>query len=359
MEFMRSEGMSPIADPLHHTSFPNWLVDGFLNPDFPALYERFLDKVSERYPWVARYTVMNEPLPTTLFCSYTGMWYPHRRSEHDFVAMALRVARAISLGTSLLVRKNKNVELVYVSTAEHHCATDDDTVSWAEFTNRRRFLMLDLILGRLDRDHPLQTYFEKNDAAEEELGWLIDNPASFDTLGLDYYLHSEMDWFWNVERGAPDIRPTVEQPRGFASIAQDYEREFDCPLMLSETNIRGTIKERITWLKLMEEQCEQLARSARHEFRGFCWYPSIDSTDWSNACTRCTREVDPQGIWGLDATRTARHASELSQLYGLLAQGEISSKQIPAYPVGDELAKRLDGYAALTAGWGQALRLSQ
>src|SRR3712207_7744266 len=28
MEFLRAKQMDPVVDPLHHTSFPDWLVDG-------------------------------------------------------------------------------------------------------------------------------------------------------------------------------------------------------------------------------------------------------------------------------------------------------------------------------------------
>jgi hypothetical protein len=47
--------MQPIVDPLHHTSFPDWLEDGFANRDFPFLYCRFMREFAERYPWVRQY----------------------------------------------------------------------------------------------------------------------------------------------------------------------------------------------------------------------------------------------------------------------------------------------------------------
>ena len=346
MDLMQSLGMKPILDPLHHTSFPTWLSDGFLNADFPALYERFIGQIADRYEWVTDYTVMNEPLATTLFCSYTGMWYPHRSSERDFVAMALRVAKCICLCTHLLKRKNKETQIVHVDTAEEHRALDALSAEWVGHANERRFLILDLVLGRVEKHHPLYGYFRKEGASNEDLDWLQDHRASVDVLGLDYYLHSEMEWFWSKEKGRPDIHSLNCNPRGFAAIAEDYMDHFGVPAMLSETNIRGTVYERITWLKFMEEQCEQLHRSGR-EFRGFCWYPSIDTTDWSNACTRCTEVVDPQGIWGLDAERNTRHPSELSRIYGALARGTISSRDIPDYPFGRELQGRMEGYLPL------------
>jgi len=179
MRFMESAGMQPIVDPLHHTSFPTWLQDGFLHPEFPELYERFLSQVSDRYEWVTKYTIINEPLPTTLFCSYTGMWYPHRSSDQDFVSMIIQVAKAICMAGSMLKRKNNQIEVVDVGTAEHHRATDSETGAWVEHANARRFLILDLVLGRLDRDHPLYSYLVQQGAAEEtSSGSWITRPRS-------------------------------------------------------------------------------------------------------------------------------------------------------------------------------------
>jgi hypothetical protein len=250
----------------------------------------------------------------------------------------------------MLKRKNSQVELVDVGTAEHHRATDRESAPWADYANARRFLMLDLILGLLDRHHPLYGYLLHYGATEDDLAWFRDNPASIDILGLDYYIHSEMEWFWNKHAKRPELHPVNHSQRGFASVAEDYGDRFRLPLMLTETNIRGTVQERLGWLKFMEQQCEWLSLSG-YEFRGFCWYPSIDSTDWANACTRCTKVVDPQGIWTLDSSRATRHHSELSRTYGSLARGEITSRDIPAHEFGHELKGRLRGYSVMMADW--------
>jgi beta-glucosidase/6-phospho-beta-glucosidase/beta-galactosidase len=346
MRWMQSVGLTPIVDPLHHTSFPTWLTDGFLNPEFPALYKRFVRHISDRYDWVTKFTIVNEPLPTTLFCSLTGMWYPHRASERDFVAMSLQVARCMCECSRELKRKNKQAEIVHVDTAEHHRATDQRSAAWAKHANARRFLMLDLVLGRVDRHHALYGYLTSHGATEHELAWFRDHPGCIDVLGLDYYIHSEMEWFWSHGKGRPDIHSFNRHPRGFAAVAEDYLDTYELPAMLTETNIRGAVHERIAWLKFMEAECEELLLAGR-DLRGFCWYPSIDSTDWANACTACTEIVDPQGIWMLDAERVTRHPSELSRIYGALARGEITSEDIPVYAFDQELRGRLRGYLRL------------
>jgi len=345
MSFMQRNGMTPILDPLHHISFPDWLDQGFANPDFPARYEKFVTEIAKRYPWANVYTIFNEPLPTTLFCSYTGGWYPHQASDDCFVRMALNVARAICRASAAVSHVIPDARFVHVETCEVHRAMDGRCEPWARFTNARRFLMHDLILGRVDKTHELYTYLHKHGLAEDDIGWLADNRASFDVLGLDYYIQSEMEWMWDSKLRRPNISWPVQQPAGFATVARDYVNRFDVPVMLSETNLKGTYLDRLTWLKFMEEQCETIAKTS--DFRGFCWYPSIDSTDWCHFCTQATGTVDPQGIWRLDRSRWKRHASELSDYYTRLAAGKVRSEDLPAYIFSEDTAKHLVGYQNL------------
>jgi beta-glucosidase/6-phospho-beta-glucosidase/beta-galactosidase len=324
LRFMEANGMVPIADPLHHTSFPPWLTDGFLNPEFPARYQRFISHVCQRYPFIRKYTVFNEPLPTTLFCSYTGMWYPHLATDRDFVRMSLQVTRAISRACETLQQLKPEVTFVHVDTAEHHQSLDRKSVVWTNFANQRRFLLTDLALGRVKRDHELYDYLLSNGATADELMWFEDHPGQIHILGLDYYVHCEMLWSTPRTEQTPVMSIRKQGRRGFANIAEDYIERYKFPVMLSETNLRGTVVERIAWLKMMEAECEELAVRGR-DFRGFCWYPSIDTTDWWNACTQATGVTDPQGIWSLDPKTMQRVDTELSEFYTSLAKGKSSS----------------------------------
>jgi len=259
MWYMRDNRMSPVLDPLHHISFPDWLKGGFSNTEFPRLYERFVGAVAERYPWVDAYTIFNEPLPTTLFCSYTGWWYPFQASDHHFVAMALNVARAICRVSDRLQKLNRQVRFFHMDTCEIHRATDSLSEEWVEFANVRRFLMHDLVLGLVDRHHPAYEYLKTHAASDEEIQWFSDHRSRIDVLGLDYYIHSEIEWYWDRELGRANISWPVRHPAGFAGTAAGYAERFGVPVMLGETNLRGTPHDRLTWLKFMEEECEKIS----------------------------------------------------------------------------------------------------
>ena len=146
----------------------------------------------------------------------------------------------------------------------------------------------------VDSNHPLTTYLQQHGATAEDLDWISDHRTRIDVLGLDYYIHSEIEWYWDRKLQRPNIAWPVQNPVGFSRVTTDYVERFRLPVMLGETNLRGTVRDRLTWLKFMEEECERLA-AIYTDFRGFCWYPSIDSTDWSNFCRKASGVVDPQG----------------------------------------------------------------
>ena len=345
MRLIRDLGLQPILDPLHHVSIPNWLTSGFANPHFPDLYMRFVQQVARRYEWVERYTVVNEPLPTLVLCGFTGDWYPHRRSDRDFLAMGINVARAICITTAALQKINPRIQLIHVDACEHHRALDSKSQAWVAHANDRRFLFHDLILGKVKTAHSLLPYLQSHGFLDHQQQWFEDNAVAINVLGLDYYAHSEMEWAWSSDAARPTHRFPCSQPRGFASVAGDYVERYRLPVLLSETNIGGTVTDRLMWLKFMQEQAEMLATIS--DFRGFCWFPSIDATDWDSLCTRANRNVCPMGIWSLEKDCGERQASELSKWYVRLAKGEATSTDLPVYKLISPLDQHLKGYLPL------------
>lgn len=342
---LRNLGMRPIFDPLHHVSFPDWLEDGFAHQDFPELYLAFVRRVAERYPWVDRYTVFNEPLPTVLLCSRMGVWYPNRRSDDDFVHMVRNSGRAICDVSAMLRELNPDVTLIHVDSCEHHRALDQVSQPMAEFCNTRRFLFHDLVCGRIDAAHPLCSYLQAHGFSEADLFWFREHRQPFDVLGLDYYPHQEIDWAWSDEEQAAVIRFPCSHGLGFAEIGGQYARRYNVPILLAETNVGGTITDRVVWLKIMEKEAQRLAEQT--DFQGFCWFPSIDATDWNSLVTVAGFVLSPMGLWGLDQDRQTRHPSELSDAYVRLNSGAATWSDLRTYPLQPPLDRDLHGFLHL------------
>ncbi|MFN2502035.1 MAG: family 1 glycosylhydrolase [Pyrinomonadaceae bacterium] len=353
MAYMQTLGIDPIIDPLHHTSFPAWLDGGFANRNFASLYLKFVTAIAERYPWVRHYTVINEPFVTTWFCGHEGTWYPYQRGPKNFVPMLMNVVEAtISVGR-MLMEKRPDVCLVHVDAAEKHRAIDDHSTGHSDFHNNLRFIIPDMVLGQVDENHPLYNYLITNGADEERLARFRREPARIDIMGLDYYAHCELEW---CSEGR--IYPNKD-PEGLVPTALEYAERYRLPIMLTETNIRGFVSDRISWLKFMVEQCEEIEKRLATmgvPFEGFCWYPFIDSTDWCSLVTEAKGCIDPQGIYWLDES-FARNASELSDIFGMLARGEITSQDIPAYYFQAPLDHQLAGFMSMMEHWNWQMPL--
>ena len=349
MQALRARGIAPVVDPCHHISIPAFLKGGFADPSFVDRYVDFVAAGAERYDWVTQYTLFNEPYPTTLFCGKTGFWFPYRTSDRDFVAMALNAATAICRLSALLSQR-PGFQSVHFETCEHHQGLDEDGRAWARRENSMRFLVTDLILGRVNQDHPLYSWLVDNGLTGDRMRWFWREPAQIDILGLNYYAHSEMQWRRGAS-GMESTRPSAS-PRGFRAVARDYVERYGRRVMLGETNIRGTPYERITWLKYTLQECEALCVDPGTACAGYCWFPLWDSCAWArDLCRTAKTEPDPVGIYLLEPRTMRRLPSALSDCFRRLVKGEWTSRDIPAYRPTREMQSVLRGYEPFFAGW--------
>jgi beta-glucosidase/6-phospho-beta-glucosidase/beta-galactosidase len=323
MAYASDLNLSIIADPLHHTSYPDWLTDGFANPEFPKLYVQFVRAFAERYPHIVVYTPFNEPGCTLDFSGYRGFWHPYHKADSSYVTMLRNTARATAEVVHMLRAKNRNVQILHVDTYERHAAGDNESVPRAEFLNERRFLFEDLICGRVTRGHRLHAYLTKNGFPKKDLMWHLENPVRIDERGGNYYPLNEEELLHNETWRAPSRNPV-----GPAEIILEYAARLPYPLSFTETNIQGTVRDRISWLKYVLEQIEKAGR-AGVRMRSFAWYPLFDCAGWNCLLQGSRWKRDPQGIISC-GRNWERIATELTDLYAKVAGG-AKSEQLPAY----------------------------
>src|SRR3954447_3481511 len=138
----RQRGLDPIADLLHHTSFPDWLAGGFADAEFGERFLQFLAAFAKRYPFVTSYTIINEPYVTTWFCGNCAIWHPYRQGSENFVPMLSAVARTLCEATELLSCLVGEVRFVHTESCEFHVALDSSANQQARLGNIIRFCVL-------------------------------------------------------------------------------------------------------------------------------------------------------------------------------------------------------------------------
>jgi beta-glucosidase/6-phospho-beta-glucosidase/beta-galactosidase len=333
-------GMQPIVDLVHHTSYPRWLDDGFADARFGGAYLAYAEAVAERYPWIAEYTLFNEPFSTLFLAGHEALWPPYHRGVTGFVDLLRNVLPAVAEASRHYRSALPGARHVFVDTCEHHYAGDAAAERYTAMANDRRFFVTDLFLGRdqgSSRFLPLVL-----EAGGEDL--LAMAPGHIDTLGLDYYAHCQWDFIGDGEGG---VVPAAN-PIPLADQVLEYWDRYRLPCMLSETNIRGFASDRATWLKYTLEQCERAA-AAGVPLEGYCWFPFVDSADWDSLLYRCEGNIDPVGVYWLDEALD-RRPSSMSAAMALAAAGAPAT-DLPAYRLREPVASWLGGYLPHMAHW--------
>lgn len=179
-------GVSPILGLVHHGSGPGYT--DLLDPEFPRKLAEYAGAVARRFPWILRYTPVNEPLSTARFAALYGHWYPHRREDWAFVRALLNQIRATQLAMRAIRAVQPRAELVI--TEDLGMTLSRPRLAYqAEFENHRRWLTFDLLCGLVDREHPLYGYLCWAGASEHELAAVRDE-APPDLLGVQHYITS-------------------------------------------------------------------------------------------------------------------------------------------------------------------------
>lgn len=337
--FQRDLGLRPIVDLLHHTSYPRWVGD-FTSEQFPPAFVRFVAAVAERYPWLPAYTVCNEPFTTFLMCGQQGLWPPHLTGVAGWARVAGNVFPALTAASRALRDLLPGAEHVHVEACERHSWSTAAGEEYAAMANDRRFLLTDLFVGRpVDEDRPFVR--ELLAAGGEDL--LTVEPGHLDVFGVDYYAHNQ--WHWSGPGEGTMCSPA---PAPLADVIVEYAARYRVPCILGETNIRGFASDRASWLKYTLEQCE-VARDRGVDLRGYCWFPFVDSADWSSLLSECIGAIDPVGVYWLDE-HLDRRPSSMSVAYALAAGGTPAA-DLPAYALRRPVADWLAGWLPQMAHW--------
>jgi hypothetical protein len=333
--YLFERGVHVVLDLVHHTSYPEWLDDGFRDRRFGAAFVAYAEAAAARYPWLAAYTLFNEPFATLFLAGHEALWPPYDRGVEGFVRLLQSVLPALSRASQCWAELLPDASHLWVDTCEHHVGTPGGPARYAELANDRRHILLDLALHH-DLD-PGRPFLRQLLAAGGESLLELD-PVRVDVLGLDYYCHSE--WFYDEAGGhAPSPRPV-----GLAALAEHYGHRYGLPMVLSETNLRGLPTDRASWLRYTLEQYET-AIERGVDLRGYCWFPYVDSCDWDSLLARPAGRADPVGVVGLDRGRTV-----FTDAWEAAAGGAPSS-QLPAYRFQPPCDRQLAGLLPQLGHW--------
>jgi dTDP-4-dehydrorhamnose reductase len=175
MAHLRHLQVQPIVGLVHHGSGPRHT--SLLDPEFPEKLAEFAAVVARRYPWVTRFTPVNEPLTTARFSGLYGHWYPHGTDEVTFARCLMTEIKGTILAMRAIREVTPGAELVQTEDMGKTHSTPALAYQ-AEFENERRWITFDLLCGRVrDWSHRMRGHFMSLGISEEVLNYFVDNPV--------------------------------------------------------------------------------------------------------------------------------------------------------------------------------------
>ena len=331
---MRELGISPIAGLVHHGSGPSYTrLD---DPAFPTLLARHAARVAERYPWIDKYTPVNEPLTTARFSGLYGHWYPHGTSEHMFLRMLVNQCRAIALAMEAIRAVNPAAQLVQTEDMGRVFSTTGLAYQ-AAYENQRRWLSFDLLCGHVDRQHPWYARFLEHGIAAGELAYFVEQPCPPDIIGINHYLTSErylderVELFpqhhcsGNLTQRYADVEAVrIDLGRrltGPLPILREVWERYGLPMAVTEVHHGNTRDEQLRWLKEVWDAACQL-RQEGMDLRAVTIWSLFGCMDWNTLLTQHNGFYEP-GVFDIRCT-PPRPTALAAAAAAIAAEGDFS-----------------------------------
>jgi dTDP-4-dehydrorhamnose reductase len=338
---MRQLGLEPIAGLVHHGSGPR--DTSLLDPAFPEKLAAYAAAVAERFPWVRRWTPVNEPLSTARFSALDGHWFPHTRTHADFARAIVNECRATALAMAAIRRHVPDAELVYTEDVCRHSSTPGLAVE-AAFRNQRRWIGLDLICGHVGPDHPLHGWLVEHGVDPAVLADLEPTPPA--VIGANYYVTSDrfldelperQPWCRRIEAPVLEhagiygeteaVRCTRAGLLGHRTLLNEVWARYGLPVALAEVHVGCTREEQVRWL-LEAWDAAHLARSDGADVRAVTAWGAFGLFGWDRLVTRAGGTYEP-GLF--DVRGPSPRPTALARVASALARGEA-----PDVPYGGE-----------------------
>ena len=295
IDHAESIGLDLMLDVMHFGT-PLWLKQAVGDPEFPEALEAFAHAIVSRYAGrIKTWCAFNEPQVSALFSGDLGFWPPHGRKWRGYMPVLSRIVQATGRAMRAIRAADPQATVLVCDAAENYKTRDDSLAAEVRLRNLRRFVVMDLLTGRVDANHPLHGWLTGYGLSELDLEYFRTHPQTPDVLGLDYYPHCD----WQLERHSGGVRQKrADSPAGLYAVADAHWQRYGVPLMVTETSIEGKPINREIWLDQTIDDCARL-RADGVPMLGVVWWPVIDHLDWDGAMTHRVGKLHEVGLFHL------------------------------------------------------------
>ena len=334
---MAQLGVSPIVGLVHHGAGPRYT--NLLDPGFAAGVARFARAVAERYPHVADWTPVNEPLTTARFSALYGLWHPHVSDERAFWTALLNQIEAVSGAMREIRAVNPRARLVQTEDLGRTYSTGP-VAGQAAFDNARRWMTWDLLTGRVVAGHALWDRLVAR-GFEDRLRRIADNPCPPDVVGVNHYLTSDRFLDHNLDRyparthggnvlhrfaDVEAIRVMTPPPAGLEGALQEAWRRYGRTLAVTESHLGCTREEQARWLVEAWDTCQRL-RDDGVDIRAVTAWSLLGAYDWNSLLTRTIGHYE---VGAFDVSSGSPRPTAVARTIGAIARGDSAALPVAA-----------------------------
>jgi len=347
LRLLRDAKIEPIVTLLHHGSGPAYT--NLLDPRFPALFADYAEAAARAFPWVRRWTPINEPLTTARFATLYGVWYPNLRDEHAFGRAMLHQTLAQQQAMARIRAVNPDAQLVLTEDLQRFTAADGAVADYVAFLRERMYLSVELLAGRVADAHPLAGYLvERCGLTPAELEAARAGAVVPSLVAWNHYPHSERYLFTRDGGRIGDV-PAVyvagEPPPRAAPLLRAAADRLRLPLALGEVHVHAPDRERVRWLAQHVADAHAL-RADGVEVRAVGAWAAFGMVDW-HSLLRADDEVREDGIFTFAGPgETPRPTAVAHALITLGHGGTLADDGTRGWWERDERALSLDALAA-------------
>ncbi|MFT3785813.1 MAG: family 1 glycosylhydrolase [Tepidisphaeraceae bacterium] len=321
VNFAHELGLELMMDVMHFGT-PTWLPQAVGDVRFAESLERWTTALVSRYAQqIDVWCPFNEPSVSALFSGDFGFWPPFARKWRGYMPVLSRIATGVNRSIAAIRAAAPEATVLLCDAIENFQTRVPSLQNEVAMRNLRRFLVLDLLAGKVNRDHALHEWVTGFGMTELDLEFFQKNPQMPDWIGIDYYPHSD----WQLELGHNNIakQRRADSPLGFAHLARQVYNRYGVPVLMTETSADGPPISREIWLESMVEQAKEL-REEGVPMLGLVWWPVFDQIDWDGALRHRVGKLHRVGLFTLNRKEgiLERKATPLVRTFKDLAEGK-------------------------------------
>lgn len=331
---IRATKMQVIAGLVHHGSGPRHtdLLDDRFAPGLAA----HAGEVARRYPWIADYTPVNEPLTTARFSALYGHWYPHARHFRDFCRAVLVQCEATRAAMKAIRQVRPDARLVQTEDLGRVFG-EPALRCQIEHENLRRWLSLDLLCGRVDPRHPFWQEMTDHGIEPRWLASFLDDPCPPDIIGINHYLSSDRFLDDRIERYAAEeigsngwaryadvaasmVAEVSSSDIGWLPRLREAWERYGLPIALTEVHNGCTREEQLRWV----EEATSAAYTLQAEgvdIRAITAWSAFGAVDWASLLVREDGVYEP-GLF--DASASPPRRTALAHEWRMISRPDFS-----------------------------------